>query len=161
MGGGGATFAVASAPLTWADCSIEADFPHLTLTAYSHAPDPIVATQANNISRTFLYAGFEPLVNLTETVRIDTSPVSPTDPFFEGWLPYFKNGPFDVCGARHDGLCPVEPGDHLEYTDFHSPSVKITGATWFRAQERYFGNSGEWIGCNVVVYEQVAALLRS
>ena len=142
--------------LSWEDCSLQADFTQLTLTAYAHAPDPIVASQSNNISRTFAYSGLSLLANLTETVSIDTSPVGPSDPGFVGWLPYFENGPFDVCRA-HGGLCPVEPGSELEYTDVHSPSSSATGAAWYRAHETYFGNAGEWIGCAVVVYEQVVS----
>jgi hypothetical protein len=143
--------AVGGAALEWQDCALQTDIPSLHITAYAHTPDPEVVSENHTISKTYYYNGNSPLSSLKETVYIDKSPVHPSDPSFETWVPYFNNS-FDLCSK--DGLCPVNVDSSFSLSDEHPPSTTTTTGSWYRAKEYYFSDS-VWIGCLTTIYQVI------
>ena len=156
-------YCASAEPLVWEDCG--ASDVGLSVLAYAHDPDPLVAGESSVRSRSFHYCSGDdadaPLVTLREEVEIQESFLDPTDPAFPGWdsiPPYFNNS-FDV-GAAQD-LVPIAPDSNFSYSDEHSPSSN-PNTTWYRSVEHYYGTAGnssgeeEYIGCVVVEYQQVA-----
>lgn len=143
--------------LTYQDCSLQSEFPYLSLLYYAHDPDPYTAVENRTIEKTFRYNGFNTLTSLVETVDIEKSPVPPWDENFKGWTPHFSNS-FGICGSpddSHSELCPIKPGSTITYVDNHSPSSENLDQ-WYRANEKFYDAEKMYIGCVTVVYQAMA-----
>lgn len=137
--------------LNFEDCNLQADRPDLKIISYHHYPDPEVATENHTIAKEYHYTGFNEMTYLKEFVSIDKSNYSPTDINFISWIPYFNNT-INICDT-HPDICPIEPNTFFNTQDDHGPS-NSEGA-WFRAQEYYYNQNDEWIGCATTVYQTV------
>jgi hypothetical protein len=137
--------------LFYEDCNLQADRPDLKVMAYRHFPDPEVATENHTIAKEYHYTGMNEMTIFKEFVQIDRSDYSPYEVNFQEWTKYFNNT-INICDT-HPEVCPIEPNTYFSTRDDHGPS-NSEGA-WFRAQEHYFNQNDEWIGCVTTVYQTV------